>query len=67
MKKMHLKKKWVNLILIIQFILFLFLGSETENLNLFIFSKIIIMILMYLNHLILVNYSKFYEEGEINE
>lgn len=67
MKKMYLKKKWVNLILIIQFILFLLLGSEAENLNLFIFSKIAIMMLIYLNHLILVNYSKFYEEGEINE
>lgn len=61
MKKRYLKR-WVEyLIITIQFLLFMLLGSETEDLKLFIISKIIFLILFLIDHLILVKYSRLYE------
>lgn len=61
MKKRYLKR-WVEYLLItIQCLLFMLLGSETEDLKLFIISKIIFMILFLINHLILLKYSRIYE------
>ena len=61
MKKRYLKG-WVQYLLItIQCLLVMLLGSETEDLKLFIISKIIFMIVFLINHLILVKYSRLYE------
>ena len=58
--KRYLKNSVENLIIFIQCLLFMLLGSETEDLRLFIISKIVIMIVFLINHLILVKYSKLY-------
>lgn len=61
MKKRYLKK-WVEYILLtIQFMLILIIGGESDNLTVFIISKLIALILLFLNHLILVKYTKLYE------
>lgn len=61
MKKRYLKK-WVEyILLIIQFMLILIIGGESDNLSVFIISKLIALILLFLNHLILVKYTKLYE------
>lgn len=61
MKKRYLKG-WVEYLLIsIQCLLVMLLSSETEDLKLFIISKIIFMIVFLINHLILVKYSRLYE------
>lgn len=61
MKKRYLKG-WVEYLLItIQCLLVILLGSETEDLKLFILSKIIFMIIFLINHLILLKYSRLYE------
>ena len=60
MKKRYLKK-WVEYSIIsIQFILIMILGGESENLNVFIISKIIAILIFYINHLILKNYTRLY-------
>ena len=60
MKKRYLKK-WVEYsIIFIQCILIILLSAETENLNVFIISKIIILLIFYINHLILKNYTRLY-------
>lgn len=61
MKKRYLKRCVEYLLIIIQCLLVILLGSETEDLKLFIISKIIFMILFLINHLILVKYSRLYE------
>ena len=61
MKKRYLKK-WVEYILLtIQFMLILIIGGESENLSVFIISKLIALVLLFLNHIILVKYTKLYE------
>ena len=61
MKKRYLKK-WVEYILLtIQFMLILIIGGESDNLSVFTISKIISLTLLFLNHLILVKYTKLYE------
>ena len=61
MKKIYLKK-WIEYILLtIQFMLILILGAESDNLSVFIISKLIALTLLFLNHLILVKYTKLYE------
>lgn len=61
MKKRYLKG-WVEyLLMTIQCLLIMLLSSETEDLKLFIISKIIFMIVFLINHLILVKYTKLYE------
>ena len=61
MKKRYLKK-WVKYILLtIQFMLILIIGGESDNLSIFTISKLIALTLLFLNHLILVKYTKLYE------
>ena len=61
MKKRYLKK-WVEYILLtIQFMLILIIGGESDNLSIFTISKLISLTLLFLNHLILVKYTKLYE------
>lgn len=61
MKKRYLKG-WVEyLLMTIQCLLIMLLASETEDLKLFILSKIVFMIVFLINHLILVKYSRLYE------
>ena len=61
MKKRYLKK-WVEYILLtIQFMLILIIGGESDNLSVFTISKLISLTLLFLNHLILVKYTKLYE------
>ena len=58
MKKRYLKQ-WVEYsIIFIQFILIMILSTETDNFNVFIISKVIALILFYINHLILVKYTR---------
>ena len=62
MKKIYLKK-WVEYILLtIQFMLILIIGGESDNLSIFTVSKLIALTLLFLNHLILVKYTKLYDE-----
>ena len=61
MKKRYLKK-WVEYsIIFIQCILILLLSSEIENLKVFIISKIIILLIFYMNHLILEKYTRLFD------
>ena len=61
MKKRYLKK-WVEYILLtIQFMLILIIGGESDNLSIFTISKLIALTLLFLNHLILVKYTKLYK------
>ena len=61
MKKRYLKK-WVEYILLtVQFMLILIIGGESDNLSIFTISKLIALTLLFLNHLILVKYTKLYE------
>ena len=61
MKKRYLKK-WVEYVLLtIQFMLILIIGGESDNLSVFIISKLIALVLLFLNHLILLKYTKLYE------
>ena len=61
MKKIYLKK-WIEYILLtIQFMLILIIGGESDNLSIFTISKLIALTLLFLNHLILVKYTKLYE------
>lgn len=58
-------KRWVEYtIVFIQMILIVLLGSEVENTKIFIYSKIIMLIILLINHVILKKYSRLYEEGE---
>lgn len=60
MKKRYLKK-WVEYsIIFIQFILIMILGADSDNLNVFIISKIIALLLFYIDHLVLKNYTRLY-------
>ena len=61
MKKRYLKK-WVEYILLtIQFMLILIISGESDNLSIFTISKLIALTLLFLNHLILIKYTKLYE------
>lgn len=60
MKKRYLKK-WVEYsIITIQFILIMILSAESDNFNVFIISKIVALLIFYINHLILKNYTRLY-------
>ena len=61
MKKRYLKKWVAYILLIIQFMLILIIGGESDNLSIFTISKLIALTLLFLNHLILVKYTKLYE------
>lgn len=62
MKKRRLKKWVINLLVIIQFMLFIVLCSECDNLLYFTLSKIIAMFLFLINHTILYRYTDLFEE-----
>ena len=64
MKRIYLKKWITNLILMIQMLLFIMLGSDCESTTLFITSKIVILLIIYMNHLIIKNYTRLYEDLE---
>ena len=56
-------KKWVEVaIVFIQVILFMILAGDCDDLKIFIVSKIIALIIFFVNHLILVKYTKLYDE-----
>ena len=61
MKKRYLKKWLEYILLTIQFMLILIIGGESDNLSIFTISKLIALTLLFLNHLILVKYTKLYE------
>ena len=61
MKKRYLKKWVLYSIIFIQCILILLLSAETENLNVFIISKIIILLIFYMNHLMLEKYTRLFD------
>ena len=64
MKRIYLKKWITNLILMMQMLLFIMLGSDCESTTLFITSKIVILLIIYMNHLIIKNYTRLYEDLE---
>lgn len=62
MKKKVILKKWTQYILLsIQFMLILTLGAESDNFTIFALSKVIALLLFYMNHKIIVKYTRLYE------
>lgn len=59
---MKLKNWVVNLILLIQVLLFIGLCCEADSTKVFIISKLIIIIPFTINHIILVKYSDIFKE-----
>lgn len=58
-------KKWVEVVIVfIQVILFMILAGDCDDLKIFIASKIIALVIFFVNHLILVKYTKLYNEVE---
>lgn len=54
-------KKWVEVVIVfIQLILFMTLAGDCDNITTFIISKLIILILIYVNHIIIKKYTKIY-------
>lgn len=54
-------KKWVEVVIVfIQVILFMTLAGDCDNIKTFIISKLIILILIYVNHIIIKKYTKIY-------
>lgn len=60
MKKIYLKKWVEDVIVFIQVILFMILAGDCDNIKTFIISKLIILILIYVNHIIIKKYTKIY-------
>ena len=58
---MKLKNFCVNLILLIQILLIYMLGFEIDNTDIFIKSKIIIVLIIIINHLILKKYTDLFD------
>ena len=62
MKKKVIFNKWIEYILLsIQFMLLLTLGAESDNFTIFALSKVIALLLFYMNHKIIVKYTRLYE------
>ena len=62
MKKKVIFKKWTQYILLsIQFMLLLTLGAESDNFTIFALSKVIALLLFYMNHKIIIKYTRLYE------
>ena len=60
-KRKEYLKKWVEVgIIFIQVILFMTLAGDCDNIKTFIISKLIILILIYVNHIIIKRYTKIY-------
>ena len=54
-------KKWVEVVIVfIQAILFMTLAGDCDNIKTFIISKLIILILIYINHIVIKRYTKIY-------
>ena len=61
MKKVYFKK-WVDVVLVvIQMLLIMLLGSEVDNTFIFVISKLIFLGLFILNSYILIKYSRIVE------
>lgn len=61
MKKVYFKK-WVDIVLVvIQMMLIMLLGSEVDNTFIFVISKLIFLTLFILNSYILIKYSRIVE------
>lgn len=61
MKKVYFKK-WVDIVLVvIQMMLIMLLGSEVDNTFIFVISKLIFLTLFILNSYILIKYSRIIE------
>lgn len=62
MKRIVLKK-WVEVVIIfIQVILFMILGSESDDLKIFVISKLIALTIFVMNSLVLFKYSRLMED-----
>lgn len=62
MKRIVLKK-WVEVVIIfIQVIAFMILGSESDDLKVFIISKLIALLIFGINSIILFKYSRLMED-----
>lgn len=62
MKKRVVLKKWLEyFIIFIQFIMILILGADCDNFIIFLISKLIALVIFFVNHLILVKYTRLYE------
>lgn len=62
MKNKVIFKKWVEYILLtIQCILILILGAECNNFIIFILSKVIALLIIYMNHKLIIKYTRLYE------
>lgn len=60
-KRKEYLKKWVEVVIVfIQLILFMTLAGDCDNITTFIISKLIILILIYVNHIIIKRYTKIY-------
>ena len=63
---MQLKKNITALLIAIQFILIILLSAEVEDLTTFIISKLIMLTILIINHLIIKKYgNKKLIKGEI--
>lgn len=61
MKNRKLKKSIENGLIMLQLTLIIFLGAEITDTRLYILSKIIILLVILLNHYIIVKYGRLYE------
>lgn len=62
MKRIVLKR-WVEVVIIfMQVILIMILGSESDDLKVFVISKLIALIIFVINSLILFKYSRLMED-----
>lgn len=61
MKKTYIKNWLSDLIIIVNTILLILVSAESDNTFIFITSKVIILIIMYLNTYILIKYSKYFK------
>lgn len=60
-KRKEYLKNWVEVVIVfIQVILFMTLAGDCDNITTFIISKLIILILIYVNHNIIKRYTKIY-------
>lgn len=65
MKKRRYLKEWVvNTLVCINFFLIMLMGSEVEDMKLFVFSKLIMLMVFILITLVLAKYSKMFEDEE---
>lgn len=61
-KKRYLKEGFEITLIFIQLFLIIILGSEVDDLTIFIISKLLLSGLFYINHKILINYGYIINE-----